>query len=45
MFLNEAAEKDYILFFEHDALHECATLEKTDKGVRMKDAFKLSELK
>jgi hypothetical protein len=45
MFLNEAVEKDYILFFEHDALHECATLEKTDKGVRMKDAFKLSELK
>jgi hypothetical protein len=44
MFLNEAAEKDYILFFEHDALHECATLERTEKGVRVKDFVSVREL-
>jgi hypothetical protein len=44
MFLNEAVEKDYILFFEHDALHECATLEKTEKGVRVKDHMSLREI-
>lgn len=45
MFLNEAVEKDYVLFFEHDALHECATLERTEKGVRIKETFTLSELR
>ncbi len=40
-FMNEAAEKGYILFFEHDINNECCTVEQTDKGVRMKEAFKL----
>jgi hypothetical protein len=44
MFLNEAAEKDYILFFEHDALHECARLEKTEKGVRVKEFITAREI-
>lgn len=43
-FLNEAAENDYILFFEHDPQIECCTLQQTEKGVRMKDAFRLEEL-
>jgi glyoxylase-like metal-dependent hydrolase (beta-lactamase superfamily II) len=43
-FLNEAVEKDYILFFEHDAHYECCNLEQTEKGVRPKDFFKLEEL-
>lgn len=31
-FLEEAVEKNYYLFFQHDFYNECATVEKTDKG-------------
>lgn len=44
LFLTEAQQKDYILFFEHDPAIECCSLQMTEKGVRMKDHFKLSEL-
>ncbi len=40
-FLNEAAENDYTLFFQHDLYHECVTVHKTEKGVRLKESFKL----
>jgi glyoxylase-like metal-dependent hydrolase (beta-lactamase superfamily II) len=43
-FLNRAAENDYILFFEHDPFNECCTLQKTDKGVRVKETFLLENL-
>ncbi len=43
-FLEEAVRNDYILFFEHDPEIECCTLQQTDKGVRIKEAFKLSDL-
>lgn len=43
-FLQEALEKDYVLFFEHDARVECCTLQQTEKGIRVKDAFKLEDL-
>jgi glyoxylase-like metal-dependent hydrolase (beta-lactamase superfamily II) len=43
-FLAEAVEGDYILFFEHDAHHECCNLQQTEKGIRPKDFFPLSEL-
>ncbi|HEV7329810.1 MAG TPA: MBL fold metallo-hydrolase [Flavisolibacter sp.] len=43
-FLTEAVEKDYILFFEHDAQHECCTLQQTEKGIRPKEFFRLEEL-
>jgi glyoxylase-like metal-dependent hydrolase (beta-lactamase superfamily II) len=43
-FLEEAVENDYILFFEHDPGIECCNLQRTGKGVRQKDVFKLSEL-
>lgn len=42
-FLNEAVENDYTFFFEHDITTECCSLEKTDKGVRMKEAFSLND--
>jgi len=41
---HEIVEKEYILFLEHDPLHECCTLQHTDKGIRVKDVFKLSEI-
>jgi glyoxylase-like metal-dependent hydrolase (beta-lactamase superfamily II) len=44
MFLNEAAANNYVLFFEHDAQTECCTLQQTEKGVRMKEGFRLTEL-
>lgn len=43
-FLNEAADKGYILFLEHDPRHECCTVQHTDKGIRLKDTFALSEI-
>ena len=43
-FLREAAEKNYILFFEHDHLHECCTVVKTDRGVRLGEVFQLKDL-
>ncbi|MDB5017014.1 MAG: ytnP 2 [Mucilaginibacter sp.] len=44
LFLNEAVEKEYILFLEHDPLNECCTLQQTEKGIRLKETFKLSSL-
>jgi len=38
-FLKEAAEKEYILFFEHDYYNECATVEWGEKGPKLKDKF------
>jgi glyoxylase-like metal-dependent hydrolase (beta-lactamase superfamily II) len=43
-FLNEALNNNYILFFEHDAQHECCTLHQTEKGIRENEIFKLSEI-
>lgn len=43
-FLTEAVQNDYVLFFEHDPIIECCTLQLTEKGIRSKDSFKLSEL-
>ncbi|MFZ9660998.1 MAG: MBL fold metallo-hydrolase [Chitinophagaceae bacterium] len=44
LFLQEALEHDYILMFEHDAQIECCTLMATDKGIRMKEHFRLEEI-
>jgi glyoxylase-like metal-dependent hydrolase (beta-lactamase superfamily II) len=39
-FLKEVAEKNYILFFEHDFYTECATVEWTEKGPKVKEKFR-----
>ncbi|OKS86758.1 MBL fold metallo-hydrolase [Mucilaginibacter polytrichastri] len=44
LFFNEAVEKQYVLYLEHDAVNECCTLQQTEKGIRIKDAFTLNEL-
>jgi len=44
IFLSEALEKEYILYFEHDPVNECCTLQQTERGIRIKDTFKLNEL-
>lgn len=43
-FLEEAAEKRYVLFLEHDPVHECCTVVKTEKGIRLDRTFSLSEI-
>lgn len=43
-FLQNALSKDAILFFEHDPVNECCTLQLTEKGIRSKELFKLEEL-
>ena len=43
-FLTEAQQNDFVLFFEHDPQIECCTLQMTEKGIRLKESFKLSEL-
>lgn len=42
-FLEEAAEKNYILFLEHDYNYECCTVMNTEKGVRVKKYGKLKD--
>jgi len=39
----EAVNHNYILFFEHDANHECCTLQHTEKGIKLKQTFTLEE--
>ncbi len=43
-FLQLAADNKYVLYFEHDPVHECCTVKHTEKGVRVDRTFKLSEL-
>ena len=40
-FLKEAAEKNYILFFEHDLYAECATVQWSERGPIVKGKFML----
>ncbi|CAM3484193.1 MBL fold metallo-hydrolase [Sphingobacterium prati] len=41
---NEIVDNEYILFLEHDPINECCTLQHTEKGIRVKDIFKLSDI-
>ena len=42
-FLQEVAEKNYALFFEHDYYTECATVQETEKGVVLKEKYRFSK--
>lgn len=43
-FLNLAADNNYYLFLEHDAHHELCTVHHTEKGVRLKNTHKFSDI-
>lgn len=43
-FLIEANERRHILYFEHDPAIECATVESTEKGIRLSTSFSLKDL-
>ena len=44
VFLKEAAKNNYVLFLEHDPVHECCTVKMTEKGVKLDQTFSLDEL-
>ena len=43
-FLDQAVAGRHVIFFEHDAVNECCTLQMTEKGPRLERAFPLSEI-
>ncbi|MDO6743199.1 MBL fold metallo-hydrolase [Tenacibaculum soleae] len=43
-FLNEAADKEFYLFLEHDAYNELITVKHTEKGVRLKESYKFTDI-
>lgn len=43
-FLIDAEQKDYVLFLEHDPINQCATLQATEKGIRLDQTFDFNEL-
>jgi glyoxylase-like metal-dependent hydrolase (beta-lactamase superfamily II) len=42
--LGQAADENYLLFFEHDPYHACATVEHTEKGIRANAKGTLPEM-
>jgi glyoxylase-like metal-dependent hydrolase (beta-lactamase superfamily II) len=44
IFLKEAVDNNYILFFEHDPNTECCDLKKTEKGIIKGNTFSLKEI-
>lgn len=43
-FLQEAVANDFVLFFEHDPVHECGRLMNTEKGIRLEQTFSLNTI-
>lgn len=43
-FLEEVVRENHVIFLEHDPVNECCTLQQTEKGIRLSDSFKLTEL-
>jgi glyoxylase-like metal-dependent hydrolase (beta-lactamase superfamily II) len=43
-FLDEAAQKDYYLFLEHDSQNEICTVQETPKGVRLNETLTLKDI-
>ena len=44
IFLKEAADNNYYLFLEHDAYNEICTVQHTEKGVRLKETHKFTDI-
>ncbi|HNE81184.1 MAG TPA: MBL fold metallo-hydrolase, partial [Flavobacteriales bacterium] len=43
-FLERAADAHFTLFLEHDSVNQCATVERTEKGVRLASTHLLADL-
>lgn len=44
IFLKEAIDKNYTLFFQHDIQNECCSLKSTEKGIKPDESFSLKSL-
>ncbi len=44
LFLQEAVENEYILWFEHDPYHPLGILETTERGIKLKQTFSFNEI-
>ena len=44
IFLKEAADNNYYLFLEHDAYNEICTVQHSEKGVRLKETHKFTDI-
>ncbi len=42
--LTKAVDEGHVLFFEHDAQHECCTVKRTEKGIKLDNTFALREI-
>lgn len=43
-FLKQCIDNDYLLFFEHDAGNELASLKMTERGVRLNETYSFNEV-
>lgn len=43
-FLKQCVDNDYLLFLEHDAHHELASLKMIEKGVRLDETYSMNEV-
>ena len=43
-FLKQCVDNEYLLFFEHDAVKELASLKMTEKGVRIDETFSFNDV-
>ncbi|MGY8953902.1 MAG: MBL fold metallo-hydrolase [Flavobacteriales bacterium] len=43
-FFQQAFEKDYVLFLEHDIVHECCSVLQNEKGIRFDKGFRFNEM-
>jgi len=44
MFLNMAADENFYLFLEHDAYNQIITVQRTERGVRLKEVFSTKDI-
>ena len=43
-FLHAAADNNYYLWLEHDVHNPIVTVEQTEKGIRLKEVFRLEDI-
>ena len=44
LFLDKAANEEFLLFLEHDSVNELCTVKHTEKGVRLNETYKFNEV-
>jgi hypothetical protein len=43
MLLDQSSENEWVMFFDHDPMYDCATVQKTEKGYIVKDKGSLQD--